>query len=131
MRSEGQHLAIVVDEYGGTAGVVTLEDLVEELVGEIRDEYDEPEPETMRVGESVEVDGLLNIEDFQYETGVELPEGPYETATGYVVHVLGRFPQVGDRLSVNGHRIEVAEVEGRRASRIRVTPEPSSRPAEA
>ncbi len=131
MRSEGQHLAIVVDEYGGTAGIVTLEDLVEELVGEIRDEYDEPEPETMRVGETVEVDGLLNIEDFQDETGVELPEGPYETATGYVVHVLGRFPQVGDRLSINGHRIEVAEVEGRRASRIRVTPEASSRPAEA
>lgn len=123
MRREGQHLAIVVDEYGGTAGIVTLEDLVEEIVGDIRDEYDVDEPETTRVGETVEVDGLLNIEDFQDETGVELPEGPYETATGYVVNALGRFPVVGDRVQVNGHRLEVAEVEGRRVSRVRVTPD--------
>ena len=122
MRREGQHLAIVVDEYGGTMGIVTLEDLVEEIVGDIRDEYDVDEPETTRVGETVEVDGLLNIEDFQDETGVELPEGPYETATGYVVNALGRFPQQGDLVQVDGHRLEVVEVEGRRASRIRVTP---------
>jgi putative hemolysin len=122
MRREGQHLAIVVDEYGGTAGIVTLEDLVEEIVGDIRDEYDVDEPETTRVGEVVEVDGLLNIEDFQDETGVELPEGPYETATGFVVNRLGRFPQPGDLIQVDGHGLEVVEVEGRRASRIRVTP---------
>ncbi|HEX5017935.1 MAG TPA: hemolysin family protein [Actinomycetes bacterium] len=122
MRREGQHLAIVVDEYGGTAGIVTLEDLVEEIVGDIRDEYDVDEHETTRVGEVVEVDGLLNIEDFLDETGVELPEGPYETATGFVVNRLGRFPQPGDRIQVDGHRLEVVEVDGRRASRIRVTP---------
>ena len=122
MRREGQHLAIVVDEYGGTAGIVTLEDLVEEIVGDIRDEYDVDEPETTRVGEVVEVDGLLNIEDFQDETGVELPEGPYETATGFLVNRLGRFPQLGDVVQVDGHGLEVVEVEGRRASRIRVTP---------
>ena len=122
MRREGQHLAIVVDEYGGTAGIVTLEDLVEEIVGDIRDEYDVDEPETTRVGEAVEVDGLLNIEDFQDETGVELPEGPYETAAGFIVNALGRFPTHGDLVQVNGHRLEVVEVEGRRASRIRVVP---------
>ena len=122
MRREGQHLAIVVDEYGGTAGIVTLEDLVEEIVGDIRDEYDIDEPETTRVGEAVEVDGLLNIEDFQDETGVALPDGPYETAAGFVVNVLGRFPSHGDLVQVNGHRLEVVEVEGRRASRIRVVP---------
>ncbi len=122
MRSEGQHLAIVVDEYGGTAGIVTLEDLVEELVGEIRDEYDIEHPETTRQGETVEVDGLLNLEDFHDETGVELPEGPYETVAGFVVSSLGRFPEPGDKVSVGEHLIEVTEVEGRRAERVRVTP---------
>ena len=131
MRREGQHLAIVVDEYGGTAGIVTLEDLVEEIVGDIRDEYDVDEPETTRVGEAVEVDGLLNIEDFQDETGVALPEGPYETATGFIVNALGRFPSSGDLVQVNGHRLEVVEVEGRRASRIRVVPAASEPEAPA
>jgi putative hemolysin len=122
MRRGGQHLAIVVDEYGGTAGIITLEDLVEELVGEIRDEYDVEQPETTRLGETVEVDGLLNLEDFLDETGVELPEGPYETAAGYLVSALGRFPEVGDKVNVNSHCLEVVKVEGRRAERIRVTP---------
>lgn len=122
MRNAGQHLAIVVDEYGGTAGVVTLEDLVEELVGEIRDEYDAQQSETTRLGEIVEVDGLLNLEDFRDETGVELPEGPYETAAGFVVSALGRFPALGDQVTVGAHLLEVAQVDGRRAERIRVTP---------
>jgi putative hemolysin len=131
MRREGHHLAIVVDEYGGTAGIITLEDLVEEIVGDIRDEYDVAEPETTRVGEIVEVDGLLNIEDFEDETGVPLPEGPYETATGFVVNALGRFPTVGDVVQVDGHRLEVVDVDGRRASRIRVTPAITAETSEA
>ena len=86
MRSAGQHLAIVVDEYGGTAGIVTLEDLVEELVGDIRDEYDEGGGETRRlIGGSFEVEGLLNLEDFEDEVGFELPDGPYETVAGFIV----------------------------------------------
>ena len=77
MRREGTHLAIVADEYGGTAGIVTMEDLVEELIGDIKDEYDVDEAETTRLrGGDVEVDGLLNLDDFEDETGVELPEGP-------------------------------------------------------
>src|SRR5205085_97331 len=82
-------LAIVVDEYGGTAGIVTLEDLVEELIGDIRDEYDiEQDHATRLPAGDVEVDGLLNLDEFAEQTGIELPEGPYETAAGYVLAAL-------------------------------------------
>ncbi|WP_037605608.1 hemolysin family protein [Streptacidiphilus rugosus] len=127
MRHEGHHLAIVVDEYGGTAGIVTLEDLVEEVIGEIRDEYDSQELSTTRrlAGGSIEVDGLLNLSDFEEETGLTLPEGPYETVAGYVVAALGRLPQVSDRITTDdGYVVEVAALDGRRVSRVRVTAPP-------
>jgi putative hemolysin len=127
MRHEGHHLAIVVDEYGGTAGIVTLEDLVEEVIGEIRDEYDSQELSTTRrlAGGSIEVDGLLNLGDFEEETGVLLPEGPYETVAGYVVAELGRLPLEGDRVTTqDGYVLEVARLDGRRVDRVRVTVPP-------
>ena len=116
MRRLRQHLAIVVDEYGGTAGIVTLEDLVEELVGDIRDEYD-----TEASGPRTDVDGLLNLEDFTEETGVELPDGPYETVAGFVVSELGELPTVGACVEVDGHLLTVTELDGRRVARISVT----------
>jgi len=124
MRAAGAHLAIVVDEYGGTAGIVTLEDLVEELVGDIRDEYDVEERIQRLAGADLEVDGLLNLEDFADETGFELPDGPYETVAGYVVAVLGDLPEVGESVEVAGHVLTVTELDGRRAARIRVTRSP-------
>jgi putative hemolysin len=135
MRRERAHLAIVVDEYGGTAGIVTLEDLVEELIGDIRDEYDleQGESTTLRGGE-VEVDGLLNLDEFAEQAGVELPEGPYETAAGYVLAALGRLPSVGDNVPAGGHTITVTELDGRRIARLRVTPsapQPVSPPVSA
>ena len=122
MRREGSHLAIVADEYGGTAGIVTMEDLVEELIGDIKDEYDVDETETTRhrSGE-VEVDGLLNLDDFEDETGLELPEGPYETVAGYIMARLGRVPVRGDFVDFDDQRISVQDVDGRRVSRVRVT----------
>jgi putative hemolysin len=122
MRREGTHLAIVADEYGGTAGIVTMEDLVEELIGDIKDEYDVNEAETThhRSGD-VEVDGLLNLDDFEDETGVELPDGPYETVAGYIMAQLGRVPEVGDSTDFDGRRIVVRETEGRRVSRVLVS----------
>lgn len=122
MRAAGAHLAIVVDEYGGTAGIVTLEDLVEELVGDIRDEYDDVESERLQLasGEMV-VDGLLNLDDFSEETGVELPDGPYETVAGFLVASLGDLPTPGAVVDVGGHRLTVEALDGRRAARIRVT----------
>jgi putative hemolysin len=138
MRREGAHLAIVVDEYGGTAGIVTLEDLVEEIVGDIRDEYDVDEPETTRsmTGE-VELDGLLNLDDFEDETGLAIPEGPYETVAGYIVQQLGHVPSIGESASIDGHVLTVVELDGRRVARVKVapvepgTPAPVEQPEEA
>ncbi|WP_406089790.1 hemolysin family protein [Kitasatospora purpeofusca] len=128
MRREGHHLAIVVDEYGGTAGIVTLEDLVEEVIGEIRDEYDTPESSPTRrlVGGGVELDGLLNLADFVEETGVTLPEGPYETVAGCLVAALGRLPADGDLVRIPAGPGEevlltVVKLEGRRIARVRVS----------
>lgn len=123
MRTQGQHLAIVLDEYGGTDGIVTLEDLVEVLIGDIRDEYDEEDSEVSleeRTGD-FEVDGLISIEDLIEETKLDIPEGPYETASGFVMHFLGRIPQVNDVVNVNGLRITVLSMEGKRAGQLLIS----------
>ncbi|MEY3858385.1 MAG: hypothetical protein RL290_979 [Actinomycetota bacterium] len=123
MRTQGQHLAIVLDEYGGTDGIVTLEDLVEVLIGDIRDEYDVDESEVSveeRTGD-FEVDGLISIEDLIEETKLDIPEGPYETASGFVMHFLGRIPQVNDVVNVNGLRITVLTMEGKRAGQLLIS----------
>ena len=131
MRRERAHLAIVIDECGGTAGIVTLEDLVEELIGEIRDEYDiEQDHATRLPAGDVEIDGLLNLDEFGEQTGVELPEGPYETAAGYVLAVLGALPSVGDTVQVAGRTITVTELDGRRIARLRVTATVPAQPAQ-
>jgi putative hemolysin len=130
MRREHEHLAIVVDEYGGTAGIVTLEDLVEEVVGDIRDEYDPEGGGLHRLsGGVVVVDGLLHTDDFAEQTGVELPEGPYETVAGYLMAKLGHLPQLGEVVEVDGRQLEAFELDGRRVARVRVSaPRPAPGP---
>jgi putative hemolysin len=126
MRREGHHMAIVVDEYGGTDGIVTLEDLIEEVIGDIRDEYDEDVTQARRLaGGEVEVDGKLNLDEIAEISGVDLPEGPYATLGGYVMAELGRLPKSGDVVEHDGVRLTVVRTEGRRAARIRLTPRPS------
>ncbi len=122
MRREGHHLAVVVDEYGGTAGIVTLEDLIEEVIGDIRDEYDveDPTARTLRGGDK-EVDGLLNLDEFAEQTGVTLPDGPYETVAGFMMNRLGHVPGAGDAVEHDGVRLKVAMLDGRRVARVRVT----------
>ena len=125
MRREGHHLAVVVDEYGGTAGIVTLEDLIEELVGEIHDEYDAaPEVIAPNGTGPAEVDGRLNLPDFAERTGVLLPVGPYETVGGFLMARLGKMPAVGDEVPLDGWRLIVAALEGRRVSRVSLIPRP-------
>jgi len=123
MRKQRQHLAIVLDEYGGTDGIITLEDLVETLIGDIRDEYDSDELEISEESHTgdFEIDGLISLEDLQEESGVELPEGPYETAGGFVMHYLGRIPVEQDIVGVNGVRITVLFMEGKRAGRLLIS----------
>ena len=123
MRAQRQHLAIVLDEYGGTDGIITLEDLVECLIGDIRDEYDGDEEDLSsesRTGD-FEVDGLISLEELQEHSGIDIPEGPYETLSGYVMHFLGRIPTVGDILNVNGVRISVLSMEGKRVGKLLIS----------
>jgi putative hemolysin len=123
MRNQRQHLAIVLDEYGGTDGIVTLEDLVECLIGDIKDEYDSDEVEVSeqaRTGD-FEVDGLISLDDLRDETGIDIPDGPYETASGYVMHFLGRIPVVNDVVGINGICITVLTMEGKRAGQLLIS----------
>jgi putative hemolysin len=126
LRQSGTHLAIVVDEYGGTDGIVTLEDLVEEVVGDIRDEFDEAgepvEPPTAVLTHPREFDGLINLDDFAEATGIELPDGPYETVAGWLIASRGSLPSIGATAEYRGHCFEVVALDGRRIDRILVTP---------
>ena len=124
LQQRGLQLAVVVDEYGGTAGIVTFEDLVEELVGEVADEHDAPAPGVRRQADgSWLLSGLLRPDEVQAVTGVELPEGhsDYETVAGLILHRLGRLAEVGDEVELPGYRLTVERLDGRRIDRVRLT----------
>ena len=123
MRAQRQHLAIVLDEYGGTDGIVTMEDLVETLIGDIRDEYDGDEQELSLQSATgdFEVDGLTSLEDLAADAAIDIPEGPYETISGFVMHFLGRIPVEGDLVNLNGIRITVLSMEGKRVGRLLIS----------
>ncbi|EFA22395.1 hemolysin family protein [Bifidobacterium gallicum] len=129
LRKRGIHLAVVIDEYGGTDGIVTLEDLMEELIGDIRDEYDLPDSSASIAGEEqvfvdgvATVDGGMTIEDFDDLTGIELEDGPYETVAGYFLAHTGKMGEVGDTLELpqDGCSMAITEVDGRRIETIEV-----------
>jgi putative hemolysin len=130
-RRTSNHFAVVVDEYGAMVGVVTLEDLLEEIVGEIEDEFDVPEEQIEQVDEdSYRIDGRFPIEEFNARFGTDLPDEDYHTIAGFVFGQLGRAPEPGDYVSFDGVRFDVLEVEGNRIERIGVTfvERPTSRP---
>ena len=126
MQTEKTHMAIVVDEYGGTAGLVTIEDLVEEIVGEIRDEYDVEQELMLPISErEALVDGRTPFEDIRETFAPDdlEPSADYDTVGGFIVHELGRFPKVGDVVGRGGVRFAVETIEGRRIRRVRVVRE--------
>ena len=121
------HLAVVLDEYGGTAGLVTMEDLLEEIVGPIFDEYD-PQEARARPGDAPQLDGAMPISDFNSEQGESLDDTDYTTIGGYVFGQLGRLPRPGDRVPAGEHTLEVVEMEGRRVKALRLHgPEPDTK----
>ncbi|MGL4256236.1 MAG: hemolysin family protein, partial [Microbacterium sp.] len=125
LRARGYQMAVVVDEYGGTAGVVTLEDLVEEIVGEVLDEHDRRRAGIVRAEDSVLFPGELRPDEVLDRTGIRIPEGDvYDTVGGYIMSVLERIPAVGDRIETEDGTIEVQRMDGRRVDRVRFTPTP-------
>jgi CBS domain containing-hemolysin-like protein len=123
LRGRGYQMAIVVDEYGGTAGVATLEDLVEELVGEVADEHDRARPDVVRSRDWFTFPGILRPDELLERTDVNVPEdGPYDTVAGWMMSELGRLPAVGDAVTVNGGEFRVERLDGRRIDRVRYTP---------
>lgn len=135
MRRESSHLAIVRDEYGGTAGIVTMEDLIEELIGDITDEYDVVDDDQIKHEMVSDLEGLISLQDFADRTGYEIPEGPYDTLAGFLMCRLGRVPRLNDEIIVDlapvnasedapqlaSFSMRVSEMDGRRIAWIDVT----------
>ena len=134
LRAADADLAIVVDEYGGTDGVVTVEDLVEELVGEIADEHDPSRTSTERRPRRADraraasgpclVDGVLREDELAEQTGFRLPEGPYETLAGFLMARLGHIPVAGETVEEDGWEFTVVEVDRHRIEQVRVVAPP-------
>lgn len=134
LRTQRVHIAIVLDEFGGTAGLVTIEDIIEELVGEIDDEYDRPAvPELKQIdADTVEVDARVPVSDVNEALAVEIPEdGDYETIGGFVFSALGKIPAAGEGLNHNNVHIRVLDAEPRKINRLRISVarEPKAQPA--
>jgi CBS domain containing-hemolysin-like protein len=129
MQREKFHLALVTDEYGSVSGLVSLEDLLEELVGEITDEYDQEELEMERVGDGVyRVSGKASVDDVNELLDTELPDEEWDTVAGLVLDLFGKIPRQGEEVTFQGLRFRAEEVQGRRIARVLITPAPEPKP---
>jgi putative hemolysin len=120
LRKTRAHMAVVLDEYGGTAGIVTMEDLVEEVIGDIADEYDLANRLAMETDGVLELAGAMSLVDVRSDYNLRIPEGDWSTLGGYVFSALGRLPRMGDRAPFPGGELEVVAMDGRRVAAVRV-----------
>jgi CBS domain containing-hemolysin-like protein len=120
LRTKGRSMALVIDEYGGTAGIITIEDLLEEIFGEIEDEYDQAAAEIEETEQVDVLSGLLHRHDVEERIDFEWPEGHYETLGGFLVATLGRFPEEGEVIPVGSLAFEVLKLDGHRIDQVRV-----------
>lgn len=129
MRERKTHLAIVTDEYGGTAGIITIEDIVEEIVGEIQDEHDTESPFLTEVDEnSIVVDARLEVEKLEDHFGIQIPRGEFESVGGFIIHHLGKIPKAGEKVLFGGLELTVRSAGARKIDEIlvrRLAPSPS------
>ena len=132
MRDANYRMAIVVDEYGGTAGIVSLSRLMEEIVGPVGDELVEAEKEYESINEyTFQIDGSMRIEEANEELGLELPEGDYETVAGFVLHLMGSIPKQGKQLKYKSLKIVITKMKGHKIEEILLTKEKKKKDASA
>ena len=125
-------MALVVDEYGGISGLVSLEDLIEEIVGEIRDEYDIESPVIQLSDGTMLIDASISLRDLKEDYHIQLPESPeYETLGGFLMTALQKIPQAGDMVEIEGKRIKIVEMVGQRISKVKLEKLPELAPEEA
>jgi CBS domain containing-hemolysin-like protein len=120
LRRTRAHMAVVLDEYGGTAGIITMEDLIEEVIGDISDEYDMAARTAIESNGVLELDGTMSLIDVRSDHRVQIPDGDWTTLGGYAFAKLGRLPKMGDRVPVPGGELEVIAMDGRRIAALRV-----------
>ncbi len=131
LRKTRAHLAVVLDEYGGTAGIITMEDLIEEVIGDISDEYDMAARRSIEANGILELDGTMSLIDVRSDHRVQIPEGDWSTLGGYAFARLGRLPRIGDRVPLPGGELEVIAMDGRRIAALRVHRAPGGTSAKA
>jgi len=121
LRNKKSHMAVVVDEYGGTAGILTMEDIIEEIIGEIQDEYDYDDKRLVKIDDdTIVADARVDIEDVMEFFGEEIPEGKFETIGGFIISLLGRVPSVKEVIRFNDLEILIEAADNRRISRVRI-----------
>lgn len=131
LRGDGMQVALVVDEYGGTAGMVTMEDLIEEILGDVRDEHDPLDSDVLPTDGGWVLSGLLRTDEVAEVTGFTAPDGDYETIGGYVLSELGRIPDAGDEVEIDGWRLEVREMDGMRVALVALSTPVETSPGES